>query len=217
MKQLIACIILGTCVLTVPSFADSWALPSTTEHLSENQQYKLTVVPRDLKRFSDYLNEHFDASKPVSKEQRDAIAPPPMATLQKLTPSQEPEIIWEARLVNDVSPVSVLVPNNGKYVVTFDNWHSVGRGDNVIVIYGAEGKLIRNFALTDLISKRHFRQLPKSVSSTRWAGTHKFSDDGEFVLIEIVDSKSLFSGLTSSKSKTYITKRIRLRDGKVKG
>jgi hypothetical protein len=36
-----------------------------------------------------------------------------------------------------VAPVRALVSNGGEHVVTFDNWHSGGFRDNVVVIYAA--------------------------------------------------------------------------------
>eukprot|EP01035_Chromulina_nebulosa_P009054 gene9054-12233_t len=60
--------------------------------------------------------------------------------------------VWRKPLVNDVSPVSALVANDGGHVVTFDNWHSMGFGDDAVVIYGPDGAVVRAMALPPLAS-----------------------------------------------------------------
>ena len=40
--------------------------------------------------------------------------------------------LWAIPLVNEVSPVDALVSDKDDYVITFDNWHSVGYGDDAV-------------------------------------------------------------------------------------
>ena len=68
-------------------------------------------------------------------------------------------------LSNEVAPVSALVSSDGQYLVTFDNWHSVGWGDNVVVIYRTDGSINRKYSLMQLLSEKKVRKLPTTVSS----------------------------------------------------
>ena len=75
------------------------------------------------------------------------------------------ETVWERKLVNRVCPVSAMVPDSGRYVVTFDEHHSVG--ENPVVIYGEDGRLIAQLTLGDLKLERH-PNITRSVSSYWW-------------------------------------------------
>lgn len=90
-------------------------------------------------------------------------------------------LVWDRPLVNEVGPVSALVSDAGDYVVTFDNWHSVGLGDNVVVLYDARGMVIRSLALTDIVPETYAAALPRSVSSLWWAGDHRI-EGGRLIL-----------------------------------
>ena len=79
-------------------------------------------------------------------------------------------VLWAQPLSNAVAPVEALVSDTGRYVVTFDNWHSLGYGPNVVVIYGAEGQLLRSFSLEDLLSEAELRLVFRTVSSRWWPG-----------------------------------------------
>ena len=91
--------------------------------------------------------------------------------------------LWTIPLVNEVSPVDALVSDNGDYVVTFDNWHSVGYGDDAVVIYhAADGGLIKKLALTDFLTESDFNELSRSVSSIWWWGGKHTIENGKLVL-----------------------------------
>jgi hypothetical protein len=64
----------------------------------------------------------------------------------------------------------VLVSDDGKNVVTFDNWHSVGFGDNVVVIYGPNGMLVKSFQLDQILPPYFISGFDSSVSSIFWRG-----------------------------------------------
>lgn len=73
------------------------------------------------------------------------------------------------RLVNEVAPVSALVSDDGRRLVTFDNWHAMGYGDDVVVIYRSDGTLVRKFSLEELLTAEDVRELPRSISSRYWS------------------------------------------------
>ena len=88
--------------------------------------------------------------------------------------------------MNDVSPVDALVTRSAKYVVTFDNWHSAGYGDDVIVIYGQTGNVVRSMGLKDLLPTTYIEALPHTVSSIWWSGDHRFSNDEKRLILQVV-------------------------------
>jgi hypothetical protein len=121
------------------------------------------------------------------------------------------ELVWEGELANALAPVSVLVSDSGKYVVTFDDWHAVGRGRNVVVIYGPKGKLVRKLALEDFLSPRQIGRLPISVSSTWW-GSGCLDDKQEHVVLHIAaDAQEKPAGKTARP----LELRVRLATGAV--
>jgi hypothetical protein len=58
-----------------------------------------------------------------------------------------------------------MVPDSGRYVVTFDEWHSVGQ--KPVVIYGEGGRLIAELILADLNLELN-PKIEQSVSSYWW-------------------------------------------------
>jgi hypothetical protein len=42
--------------------------------------------------------------------------------------------VWDEPLLNEVSPVKAIVSSSGQ-AVTFDNWHGMGYGKDVVTIY----------------------------------------------------------------------------------
>jgi hypothetical protein len=95
-------------------------------------------------------------------------------------------LVWDHKIANDVAPVAALVRDDGAYAVTFDNWHGTGYGPNVVVVYGAGGRLIRALALSDIVPVDYIKALPHSVSSLHWRGAPRFSPDGRQVVIPVV-------------------------------
>jgi hypothetical protein len=85
--------------------------------------------------------------------------------------------------VNDVSPVSVLIDDQGQYVVTFDNWHQIGYGDDVVTIDRSDGHIVRKYGLAELLSQEELDELPRTISSILWRGEHALdASAGELVV-----------------------------------
>ena len=123
--------------------ADSWAMPHDRTYYSENGQYQFFVAVKN-----------FD----VPRETR------PSGLLSRKSAGQW-QGVWTNGLANQISPVQVMVHNSGRYVVTFDEYHSVG--ENPVVIYGDKGRLIANLSLADLKLENH-PNISRSVSSYWW-------------------------------------------------
>ena len=173
-------------------YADSWDTPQTKSFSSKDGVFRLTVTPAELGAKNAKCKGKFE--KQVKKGQY--------------------ELVWEADLSNRVAPVSALVSADGKHVVTFDNWHSLGHGDNVVVIYDQAGKLIKKLAISDFVDAALERRLPRSVSSLWWwGGSHELDEKAGALLLKVGNHKSGFDGKPVKECEA----RIRLKDGKLLG
>jgi hypothetical protein len=59
--------------------------------------------------------------------------------------------MWSRALVNDAGPALAFIRDDGKYVVTLDEYRR-GGARHALVIYGPEGELLRHFLLPDLLT-----------------------------------------------------------------
>ncbi len=125
--------------------ADTWALPRVSTNRSDNGVYELVVTP------SGMLS-------------RNASSSVPSAALRRKQDGTWTNL-WRRKLVNDVAPVSAMVPDSGRYVVTYDEWHYVGK--KPVVIYGENGGLIAELTLSDLKLENH-PNISRSISSYWW-------------------------------------------------
>lgn len=91
--------------------------------------------------------------------------------------------------MNEVSPVSAIVSNDGRYFVTFDNWHSMGYGDDVVVLYRSDGSVIKKFGLEDLLTEGDVETLPHSVSSIWWGGDHYINESAGLLILKIISNR----------------------------
>lgn len=174
--------VLGVLV-AAPAIADSWSLPERTTYLSADKATRFTVIPRDLENQLAYFTDKVD--KKDQPGQRAGGEPRARGILERRDGSTWTKV-WEAPLVNDVAPVTAIVANGGGHVVTFDNWHSMGFGDNVVVLYRGDGSLVRAMKLTDILPEDYVRTLPTTVGSMWWSGKHGFSPDGRQVILKVV-------------------------------
>lgn len=170
---------------------------------------RLTVFPRALAGVVQYFED--EVAKRPNPGQRPGGVPQCSATLEKLDGSGY-SLLWRKSLVNGVAPVSALVSDWDGSFVTFDNWHSKGYGEDTVVIYDGSGSIVRKFALTDLMSKKEFDALFRTVSSIWWSGEHRLIDGSPDATLEL----SVVRGNDgNAKERQYRTIRIRLRDGDV--
>jgi hypothetical protein len=87
----------------------------------------------------------------------------------------------------------------------------MGFGPNTVVLYGADGQLIRQLALLDFLSGEEIKELPRSVSSIWWGQGHYLADEEEYVVLRVVEP-----GQESSKQNPRMREiRVRLANGKV--
>ena len=69
-------------------------------------------------------------------------------------------------LQNKVSPLLIYVSNQGE-LITLDNWYNSGHGD-VVVLYKADGSVLKSFGLSAFYTRPQLEQLLQSVSSVQW-------------------------------------------------
>lgn len=202
-------ICLATLGLVIPqaACADTWMPPETRTVLSANGEYRFTVEPPPMQSSLDYYADELRAQREGCEVER----PSPLGLLERKTADGDWQPVWAGALVNAVAPVETLVADDGKHVATLDNWGSVGRGENVIVIYDAQGTLVRTLKLSDLLPQKYIDALPSSVSSTRWRSDALIGECSEVLLIPVVVPRE---GLISDEVKT-VTFRIALETGVV--
>lgn len=153
--------------------ADSWELPRKTKYYSLDRKYCLEMIPKKLESQLAYFEDKVKGKENAGavKGQKDNRAKGIFYVRGSIGYSKK----FEFPLLNEVSPVTALVSNKG-YVVTFDNWHMAGYGDNVVVIYRSDGTLVRKFGLNDLFTEGDIERFKHSVSSIWWGGEHYIND-----------------------------------------
>lgn len=169
------------------AYADSWLLPKKEKYYSPNKKYYLEVTPKKLESQLQYFKdkvegrENAGASKGVKENRAKGVF---YARRADGGYSKK----WEFPLLNEVSPVSAVVSSSGAYIVTFDNWHSVGYGEDVVVIYRSNGDLIKKFGLEDLLTEGDIETLRHSVSSRQWGGEHYIDDANGLLILKVVSN-----------------------------
>ena len=165
--------------------ADSWMNPESKNYTSENGEYILTVYPTQIpKKYYSWLN-----AKPKKKSKfsvSDTIIIYCNAILKKIEDNDTIEV-WNKKLINKVAPVDVIVANDGESIITFDNWHNLGYGVDVMTCYDKHGNLTRRFSLED-ISPFPINDYKFSISSIWWRCGVKYISNNE-VKICFIDEK----------------------------
>jgi hypothetical protein len=178
--------LLALCALAAAGFAhaDKWALPTEQQVLSANGTARVTIAPRALSSQLDYFS---DATHGKDKPGQAPGARNASAHVEVRGADGRWRTLWRGPLVNDVAPVSALLADDGSHLVTFDNWHTAGYGEDVVVIYDAAGKVVRQWSLAKLLSPAYVATLPHSVSSIWWRGKDSaIVDGGRTLLIDVV-------------------------------
>ena len=96
--------------------ADDWTLPKARIYASENEEFQFSVVP-DKDKHIGFCKGTLSTGGFSRKE------------------------IWSRFLANNVAPVDAFVSNSGRFVITRDEWHALGRLP--LVIYGKTGEIVK--------------------------------------------------------------------------
>lgn len=168
--------------------ADTWRLPKKEKYYSPNKSFYLEVTPKKLESQLKYFEDKVKGSNNAGavKGVKDNRA---KGAFYSRRADGEYSKKWEFPLVNEVSPVSAIVSSRGEYFVTFDNWHSVGYGEGVIVIYHADGTLVKKIGLEDLLTEGDIETLPHSVSSIWWGGDHYIDEASGLLVLRVVSNR----------------------------
>ncbi|MBU1087521.1 MAG: hypothetical protein KKD05_08400 [Candidatus Omnitrophica bacterium] len=194
-RNIICPIIAAFILISTTTSADTWKVPKSENYFSKNLKFRFRVIPLSSKGkdLSDKSTMEFSKCTGIMEIQNE---------------KGEYNLIWKQTLSNDVTPVSGLVTNNGEYVVTFDNHHSMGYGNNVVVIYGPDGSIIRQLALKDFLSDNEIAQLPHTISSIWWHDNKHHFDQDEKLLILVI---RLASDVPKVEEKNVQYKEIHIR------
>jgi Gram-negative bacterial TonB protein C-terminal len=197
-------LVVAICLLSCPFIvkADTWLLPETKKYCSQNKKFCLKVEPKKLESQLSYFQDKVNNRENAGADKKLA------ENFCKGTFYAKGKKLWKVKLDNEVAPVEVLVSNNGDYVITFDNWHGTGYGDNVVAIYETStGKLLRKVGLEDFLTDSDIYNLPHSVSSIKWSGEHQ---------IDYVKKNLVLKVVKPSKNRNeFFDVRIDLVNGKV--
>lgn len=197
--------------LLLPGWAigDSWVSPNTEVTLSANGQYRVTVVPRPLDGPLAYFEDKVEGTEPAGQRAGETQLSP-MARVEAREADDQWRLVWQMPLVNDVAPVTVLLADDASFLVTFDNWHSVGYGDDVVVIYDREGHPAHTYSLEQILPAVYVHHLPRSVSSRWWGGKHALAEGDSHVELQVARPTE-----EVGDDEGYVPVRIRLADGEI--
>jgi len=131
-------------------FADRWGWPTEKDYFSENGKFVAHVTPPKYLKKEKSLVEVFE----IKDKQRVPL--------------------WQGILGNEVAPVEVYISNDGKYVVTCNEWHKVGYGNLVVAFYSKDGR-IKSYSLEEILHlpkdigpMELYRLIPHSTTSRWW-------------------------------------------------
>jgi hypothetical protein len=209
-RVLFAGLLLGACLSWAGlAQSDSWAPPRTETTLASKGDWRVTVVPRPIGEGLFYFQDKVDGVEPAGQRKGDPQKSP-IARVERRTGPDNWQLVWQKPLVNDVAPPSVLLADGGTFLVTFDNWHSAGYGDDVVVIYDRRGTLIRKLSLEEILPAAWVHHLPRTVSSRWWGSKHRLVEGDRQVELNVVAP-----GSDMAEAPRFVPVRIRLADGVV--
>jgi hypothetical protein len=204
-------------------WADSWAFPGPATYESTSKSYRFATTPgqrfgmdpAQLAALAESARRAGLAEQAKKLEEIARAAKGRTACkgrLERKLKDGKYEQVWERHLTNGIAPVDVLVSDSGKYVVTLDDWHSVGRGPNVVVIYGPQGKLVRRLALSDFLKGDDIAGVRMTVSSTWWRSASSLDEKHECVVLRLAQGKD---GANAAKTPRFREVRLRLATGEL--
>lgn len=99
-----------------------------------------------------------------------------VATLSDKEQSEKHGQIWKRSLVNEVAPGRIVIRDDGKFVITLDEFRR-GGARNALVIYGERGELLRHFLLTDLLKREDWPRVRVRRGAVDWLSGARFAFD----------------------------------------
>ncbi|WP_457353428.1 hypothetical protein [Roseateles sp. P5_D6] len=171
MKYLLALLL---CVAVCAAAADSWQAPEVSGHASPKGERVIRVIP----------GTDMGAVFGFAGAQRGHAA---KARVYRLDASGNYKERQEVQLVNPISPVFAAIADSGE-LITLDNWHNMGIGPSVIVVYSPDGKVVRSLGLEDLYSPAELQKFRLSSSSVWWRCGSEPRLDARGPTLELMDA-----------------------------
>ncbi len=138
--------------------ADSWSSAKVAGLASPSGKFVVRVVP----------GSNLDAVYGFSGAQKGKAA---TATYYRLDSMANYEKIQEISLLNPIAPVFAAVTDAGE-LITLDNWHNMGIGDSVVVVYTSDGKVRRSYRLADIYTEGEIKKNWRKASRLPGGGVH---------------------------------------------
>jgi hypothetical protein len=175
---------------------DSWDIPKIKDCYSSDSSYFVRIFPQQIpENYYKWIKATAEQKKKFQPE--DTLVTPCHAKMYMKTKTGY-SLIWEMKLINQVSPVSGMVSNDGKYFVTFDNWYSMGYGVDVMAYYNNKGELVKRHMLED-ISPFPINTYEISISSIWWSCGHEFIDNERISICFIDENKKIVNRIYNLK------------------
>jgi hypothetical protein len=193
-----------------PARADSWLPPEPMTVVSAAGNARVTVTPGEpggYDYFADWGYSHPGEPEPAEHRARHA-----RARVERRVAGGQWRTAWEGPLENNLAPLDVLVADDASRLVTFDNWHLMGQGDEVVVVYDGAGATVAKHALSDLVPANYVRAVRRSQSSTWWRGgdVRILEPEGVIRVPVAVPTRENLSGVPVPPT---VPLRLRLADG----
>jgi hypothetical protein len=170
------------------ALADDWMSPVQVTIESPAGTARVTITPGGLARQESVIAGREPGA-------RDDATDRPTAHVEVRGAGGAWTTRWRGPLVNAVAPVAALVADDGAHLVTFDNWHAMGFGDDVLVVYDATGSVLHARSLEQLLPAAYVARLPRSISSIWWREKDpQLVDGGRTLLIHIVAPGAAYDG-----------------------
>jgi hypothetical protein len=117
------------------------------------------------------------------RPQRDKAKPCTATLFESGRRGQADHPRWERPLVNDIAPSAAVIRDDGRFVVTLNEFRR-GGARHALVIYGERGQLLRHFVLSDLLGREDWSHVKTSRRSIDWldGAESRFEDPERFVI-----------------------------------
>ena len=165
-------------ILLIPLLTyGSMRAPSISKIYSPNGKYYCEKIPG--RYFKDSTEQYCKGS------------------LFRVNESGQDELIWSRFFTNKSSPYGIMVSNDGNYVVTIGNWGSKAGGDNVVVIYGSTGEIIKKYSFKNIAPGNDLvERVKKGGHNIGWGGRHDIDEEHKILVLKIKKNcEALISGV----------------------
>ena len=154
---------------------DSWMAPTEKDYFSENRKFVSHVTPSSVRNgcWMYITPPKGDKDAPASDAAADKGNIKPLLEVFEIKDSER-VLLWKCEMSNKYAPTEVYTSDDGRYVVTNNEWGSIGYGDCVMAFYNKDG-LIKKHSVESILhlpegidERKLYDLMPHSVSSRYW-------------------------------------------------